>query len=39
MLAFAYTCFMRVPAVNKALHESVGAVLFDSLPTPAPLKF
>ena len=26
MLAFAYTYFMRVPAVNKALHESVGAV-------------
>ena len=23
MLAFAYTYFMRVPAVNKALHENV----------------
>ena len=39
MLAFAYTYFMRVPAVNKALHESVGAVQIHSRSTPAPLKY
>ncbi len=33
MLAFAYTYFMRVPAVNKALHESVGAVRIQSFNT------
>ena len=39
MLAFAYAYHMRVPAVNKALHENVGAVRFNSSQTPAPLKF
>ena len=33
MLAFAYTYFMRVPAINKALHESVGAVRIQSFNT------
>ena len=36
MLAFAYTYFMRVPAVNKALHESVRGCSYGSLLTPAP---